>query len=176
MINEFSEKFESARGKEWFKGNVNEMIKEIQLLINDYDKIKEIENKNEYSSQFCDKKFKTEIILLTHQKIAKYCLKKQGIKNESYKCPHCYKNLSTNERLNTHLNICELKDSKNLKEREKLKEKLKEKDQEIEKYKIESLLKDKMIEELRILLQKAYNAMSDISKLQTTINTNDNRR
>lgn len=80
--------------------------------------------------EFCDKNFKNKTTLLTHQKTAKFCLEKQGIKNEDYKCEHCNKVLSTHARLMTHINICKLKDF-NGKEIQKYKDLLEEKDKEL---------------------------------------------
>ena len=58
--------------------------------------------------EFCNKTFKNKSSLLVHQKTAKYCLEKQGLKIE-YKCDHCSKILSSNKRLLTHIDICKLK-------------------------------------------------------------------
>jgi hypothetical protein len=144
---------------------------------------------------FCNKSFSTKNTLLNHQKNTKYCLKKQGIINKKYKCSYCTKILTSQMRLNMHINICKEKDIKNIKIllEEKEKEKdikilLEEKEKELKIYKElfyqaknESLLKEKINEELRNLLEKANNTISDIAKQPKTINTtntnshNDNR-
>jgi hypothetical protein len=151
------------------------------------------------SCNFCNKTFSTKVVLSNHQKTAKYCLKKQGIKNEEYKCEYCSKILATQLRLNTHVDICKLKDKninkyiylcedkeKELKKyislSEKKEEELQEKEKEITNYKMllyesknDSLSKDKIIEELRNLLEKSNNTISEIAKQPKTVSNNDNR-
>ena len=67
-----------------------------------------MENIENIICEFCNKTFKNKSSLLVHQKTAKYCLEKQGLKIE-YKCDHCSKILSSNKRLLTHIDICKLK-------------------------------------------------------------------
>jgi len=126
---------------------------------------------------FCNKTFISKTILVKHQKTAKYCLEKQGAKNEDYKCEYCSKILSTRLRLNSHIDICKLKDKKS----NKYISLSEEKEEELNKYKIlfselkiESLSKDKIIQELRNLLKEAHSTISDIAKQPKTI-SNDNR-
>lgn len=66
--------------------------------------------------QFCNKRFSTKSILISHQKTAKYCLEKQGLNNEEFKCSYCYKILATQLRLNTHIKICKIKIENDTKE------------------------------------------------------------
>ena len=154
---------------------------------------KDIEN----LCNFCNKNFKTKSILLNHQKTAKYCLQKQGVRNDQYKCPYCYKSLSTNSRLISHINICDLKETKVKKEkdyREEIVKKEKYYKEEIAKkekdYKTEIAKKDKeigqkdkeiemdkkLINELKSMLEKANNTIAEIAKQPKTIsNNNDNR-
>jgi hypothetical protein len=160
----------------------------------------------ELSCNFCNKIFTSKAYLSKHQKTAKYCLEKQGIKNEEYKCDYCSKILSTQLRLNTHINICKLKDKNEVnkyislseekeKELNKYKFLLKQKEEEFKKYikkekedlnnykillsesKMENLMKDKMIEELKTNLEKSNNTISEIAKQPKTISqvSNDNR-
>ena len=148
---------------------------------------------------FCNKTFVSKVVLINHQKTAKYCLKKQGKNNNEYKCEYCSKILATQLRLNTHMNICKLKDKKinkdislsEEKEKElkkyislsKEKEKelkkyislSKEKEKDLKKYINESLSKDKIIEELRNLLEKSNNTIAEIAKQPKMISNNDNR-
>jgi len=165
--------------------------------------------------KFCDKIFTSKSSFNKHQKTTKYCLEKQGVKNEEYKCKYCYKILATQLRLNTHINACKLKDKNEInkyitlseekekelnkyitlseeKEKELNKyitlseEKEKEKEKELINYKIllsesknDSLSKDKIIEELRNLLEKSNNTIAEIAKQPKTFsqvsNNNDNR-
>jgi hypothetical protein len=148
---------------------------------------------------FCNKTFVSKVVLINHQKTAKYCLKKQGKNNNEYKCEYCDKILATQLRLNTHINICKLKDKKVnkyislseekdeeikkyislSKEKEKEVKKYislsKEKEKELKKYINESLSKDKIIEELRNLLEKSNNTIAEIAKQPKMISNNDNR-
>ena len=166
----------------------------------------------ELSCNFCNKIFVSKQYLNKHQKTAKYCLEKQGIKNEEYKCEYCSKILSTYRRLNTHINVCKLnKNEQNHKKEEELnkykclseqieeelkkyKSLLKQKEEEFKKYKflsekkekeelnnykillsetkMESLMKDKIIEELKSNLEKSNNTISEIAKQPKIIHTN----
>jgi hypothetical protein len=153
--------------------------------------------------EFCDKNFTSKASLSKHQKTTKYCLQKQGIKNEEYKCVYCSKILATQLRLNTHINICKLKDKKSNKyiclyeeKEEEMKryislsqENEKEKEKELNNYKIllseskmESLMKDKLIEELKKMIQdlkggleKSNNTIAEIAKQPKSVSNNDNR-
>ena len=61
--------------------------------------------------EFCEKEFSTKSSLTYHKKTAKYCLEKQGKKNEEYKCCYCDKLFTTYQRVIEHQNIsCKLKD------------------------------------------------------------------
>lgn len=53
----------------------------------------------------CNNKFKTEVILLQHQRRAKYCLKLQGKDKEFYICT-CGKQYTTKFNLNRHTKKC----------------------------------------------------------------------
>ncbi len=98
--------------------------------------------------QFCDKEFKSKNSLEIHQKNTKSCLIKQGKINIVYKCNYCEKILSTNNRLNTHMNIC----------REKLIHKNQEYKSNIEEYKSkikeESERKDNYIDEFKLKIKE----------------------
>ena len=118
--------------------------------------------------KFCNKTFATKAVLNKHQKTAKYCLEKQGVKNENYKCFYCSKILATQLRLNTHIDICKLKDKK-VNKYISISEK---KEEELKRYKFESLSKDKIIKELRDLLKEANNTIAEIAKQPKTIQTN----
>ena len=139
---------------------------------------------------FCKKKFSNKSILLTHQKTAKYCLEKQGVNNDDYKCSNCFKILTTQARLNTHINSCMLKLSEDKKDKKinNYISVINSKNKEIQKYKLLLVEKDKeilmnkqLIDELKLMLEKANQTISDIAKQPKTINTsntnshNDNR-
>jgi hypothetical protein len=148
---------------------------------------------DELSCNFCNKLFKSKAVLGKHQKTAKYCLEKQGVKNENYKCQYCSKILTTQTRLNTHINICKSKDknetNKYISLSEEKEKELKQKEKELNNYKIsiselkmESLMKDKLIEELKKMiedlkggLEKSNNAIFEIAKQPKTVSNNDNR-
>ena len=129
---------------------------------------------------FCNTTFVSKVVLNNHQKTAKYCLKKQGINNEEYKCKYCSKILATQPRLNSHIDICKLKDKneaniykelfdKKEKECREYKESLSKKDQEI------SIIKEH-IQDLKKQLKEANNTIAEIAKQPKTIsNNNDNR-
>jgi len=117
IIKHFSNLFMKERGREWFKGDIKEMITEIELIIgseytlttilkNYSEDNKSIEN---ITCEFCTKIFTNKSNLLAQQKITKSCLEKQGIKNEDYRCEHCSKLLSNHKRLLTHIDVCKLK-------------------------------------------------------------------
>jgi hypothetical protein len=55
--------------------------------------------------EYCKNTFKNNTILKSHQKTAKYCLK---IRNETttFNCSFCNLNLSTNNRLQSHMSVC----------------------------------------------------------------------
>jgi len=184
--------------------------------------------------KFCNKNFTSKASLGKHQKTTKYCLQKQGIKNEEYRCEYCSKILSTQQRLNSHINMCKSKDKNDVEkcislyekkeeELKKYKSLLEEKEEELKKYKfllkekekeiekekdlkkykslweekeiekerelnnykillseskMESLMKNKIIEELKSNLEKSNNTISDIAKQPKTISqvsNNDNR-
>ena len=134
---------------------------------------------------FCDKQFKTKINLLTHQKTAKYCLQKQGIKNEQYKCPYCYKSLTTNARLISHINICDVKETKVKKEKnykdeiakkeKNYKDEIAKKEKDIVERDKEIEMDKKLINELKFMLEKATQTIAEIAKQPKSVSHNDNR-
>ena len=149
---------------------------------------------------YCNKNFSSKSSLNNHQKTAKFCLDKQGLKSESYKCIYCLKILSTQSRLNNHFSICKSKllEEKKIKENEKMKKK--ENKDIIKKYELtlkeyEAKFKEnenKIIEEyeaklkenenklreyiskLEYLLKEANQTISEIAKQPKTIQTNTN--
>ena len=90
---------------------------------------------NEIKCEFCDKIFTTKSNLIYHQKNTRSCLEKQG-KKKKYICNFCERQLSTNDRLLSHLNKC--------KEKIKIKElELKIKELELKIKELETLNKQK---------------------------------
>jgi hypothetical protein len=88
--------------------------------------------------EYCDKSFLNKSTLRHHQKTAKYCLEKQGINNQVYKCQFCSTYLTTRNRLKTHVQICKEKQKKDIDEKEsivktKYKKELKELEKKLEK-------------------------------------------
>lgn len=149
--------------------------------------------------QYCNKIFSVKSSLLHHQNTAKFCIKKRGIvDNETYKCDHCSKLLSTQSRLNTHLKICKIKknnekrkeEEKIANQEEKIHSELKdEKDKNIfmskqlEHYQL--MLKDKdncisnkdeYISKLEELLERANKTIAEIAKQPKTTNNNSDNR
>jgi uncharacterized CHY-type Zn-finger protein len=62
--------------------------------------------------EYCKQYFNNKYTLKQHQKTAKFCLEIQGCaktKIETFICEYCNKNLSSNERLYTHYNVCKEK-------------------------------------------------------------------
>ena len=75
--------------------------------------------------EFCNKPFKTEYTLKTHQKTAKYCILKQKSDNiimNEFTCEYCNKIFSTKNRLLSHIEICKV--LKNERDAEYLKNKI----------------------------------------------------
>jgi hypothetical protein len=134
--------------------------------------------------QFCDKEFKTKTTLEFHQKTTKSCLTKQGKINVEYKCDYCSKVLSTQLRLNTHVNVCKIKlknkNEEKIEEISKIIEENKEYKDHIIQYKIKLLEKEEYIMKLEKMLNAANNIISDIAKqpknITTNTNTNSNNR
>lgn len=56
--------------------------------------------------EFCDKKFSTKGTLNTHQKKAKYCLEKRGIKPNNIKCEFCHKSFLEKRQFEKHKRTC----------------------------------------------------------------------
>ena len=58
--------------------------------------------------EYCKNKFSTKGSLLNHQKTAKYCLKKQNINVEKYKCLGCGTKFTRKYELSRHTASCKL--------------------------------------------------------------------
>lgn len=54
----------------------------------------------------CKKPFVSKYSLAHHQKTAKFCLKINGKENTEFICVNCNKQLSTKQRLETHMKVC----------------------------------------------------------------------
>ena len=59
-----------------------------------------------YKCEKCDKEFKEKYILNRHQRESKKCINSE---KKEFMCTFCNKNLSSNQRLETHINICKKK-------------------------------------------------------------------
>ncbi len=142
-----------------------------------------------YKCDFCDKEFKSKSNINLHQRTAKYCLEKQGKEFQTEnECKYCKKKFSRKQRLDTHLEICNIKIN-NFKEKENkknqdLETKVKElenknkdfefrnKELETKNKDLENIIKDKdkIIEKLEDKLYKILEKAVD--KPTTTNNTN----
>jgi len=100
LINHFSKKFIKERGREWFKGDINEMISEIEIII---------ESNN--ICNFCSKEFSCKMSLTHHQQTVKSCLQIQGKQDINIECTNCNKLLSI-KYYKQHKIKCDLKSNK----------------------------------------------------------------
>ena len=136
--------------------------------------------------EICNKTFKSSYILDTHKKTSKRCLKKQGLTVNTFKCDHCDKVLTTNARLNTHLQICKIRIKKEKENEIKIQEKLDEKDDHYEKQlkefneliiqlKEREKQKDEYISKIEEALANANQTIAEIAKQPKTTNNSDNR-
>jgi hypothetical protein len=143
---------------------------------------------------FCKKSFKNKFTLLTHKKTTKYCLEKQGIKNDEYKCEYCLKILTTHTRLISHIDICKSKNKNevnkyktlyenNVKQLKKYKELLDKKEKEYKELLIKKdheidIIKAQTkehIQDLKTQLLTSNNTIAEIAKQPKSVNNNDNR-
>ena len=144
-----------------------------------------------YICNFCLKTFTSKIILTTHQLNAKYCLKIQGVFQETekktpiFECINCNKIFSTKYNLNIHTKNCktcgsvsnkdiiikELKDQLSLKGDE-MKEQINVKDNEI----IELKRKNELLESKLEIYKSDHACIQEIAKQPKTINTLNNNK
>jgi len=162
----FLKKFTIALGQEWFKGNIEEMKKEIQVLIDEgIDEEKEAENN---ICEFCSKEFSCKASLTNHQRTVKSCLILQGKQEETVECENCKKILAVRS-YRQHKLKCDImvkkvseiikKDDpsieKEIKELRQLideqKSEIKERDLYIDKYKSDIIYLEKENEKLKSL-------------------------
>jgi hypothetical protein len=142
--------------------------------------------------EYCNKNFKTNGILNTHQKTAKYCLIQRGLVKEEnyviieeYSCDYCDKILTTKGNLSRHLECCNIKIEKEQKLRDETKDKeiqnmiieLKNTKEELQSVKCEAQLKNNQFHEQKnnyeLQLEYKNNQIQElktqIEKLQDTI-------
>jgi hypothetical protein len=141
-----------------------------------------------YNCEFCDKEFKTKAIINYHQRTAKYCLEKQGKEvNNKNECKYCKKRFTRKERLDTHLEICNIKIIDNEEEQNKKVQELETKNKELENKLKEVEIRNKELEnklkEVEIrnkeledkiykILEKAIDKTVSIEKYDYSINSN----
>ncbi len=109
--------------------------------------------------QFCRKSFSSKSNLSKHQQTTKYCIKLQPeIKSKSFICSGCNKELSTKQRLETHIQVCiNYLDINRIKELEKI---------------IET--KDTIIDELKTRIRELELDMKDVAIKAKSKTTNNN--
>ena len=98
--------------------------------------------------EYCKKNFSSKTNLNVHKKTAKFCLQLQGKNGKTYVCDLCDKFFTTNQNLQEH--ICK-------RDTIKYKDKLKE-------YEILLKERDNQIKELKEMLEKANDTISEIAK------------
>ena len=153
----------------------------------------------EIKCEHCNKEFKSNKILLNHQKKTKYCLvlqgkfKKEEEKNgeDIYMCVHCTKTFCSKYSLDSHVINCKLfklYEIENCKEQlyeqeQKYKEQLLEQEEKYkeqlleqeEKYKEQLALKDLQIKELQDKMERiCVKAIEKPTKISNTINATTN--
>jgi hypothetical protein len=125
--------------------------------------------------------FSTKYLLTQHQTKTKYCLSIQGTNIKQNECKYCSKNLCSNERLNTHYEVCKEKlkkdsqdmqenirkeyESKLLKQKRDFESKLKEQRENYE---------EKMRSQKEVYDTKINDNLSIISKLETKLEKFEN--
>ena len=124
---------------------------------------------------FCKNVYKTPHVLKHHQKTSKKCIAIQSQMNhimekEHYVCISCKKELSTKNRLSTHILVCKkIKKDSTTEAAEGLNEKLKQMEEELDKTKLD-------LQELREKLKtppKAQKITNNIkNKIEQNIGTN----
>ena len=65
-----------------------------------------------YTCEFCNKKFRQKFILNRHQKTSKECIfirTGEIIPKKTFECKYCSKMLSSNQRLENHIDICKVR-------------------------------------------------------------------
>jgi|694.fasta_scaffold52502_1 hypothetical protein len=109
--------------------------------------------------QFCRKSFSSKSNLSKHQQTTKYCIKLQPQnKPKSFICSGCNKELSTKQRLETHIQVCiNYLDINRIKELEKI---------------IET--KDTIIDELKTRIRELELDMKDVAIKAKSKTTNNN--
>ena len=118
--------------------------------------------------QFCKNIFSSLNILSTHQKSAKYCIKLQGVKGQSFNCDFCTKKFTQKVDLQRHYTIC-----KNKKEQENnYINTIKEKDKQIKEQKDQIKEQKEQIKELQ---NQLANIALCASTKPTYINHNNQR-
>ena len=137
------------------------MIIQLTFLVNCYLKINLLKIKME-TCTYCENIFSNKSNLTKHQKTSKKCISIQKEQDNpdiiiiTYKCKFCKKDLSSNQKLNNHLNICKEK-IRNEKQPEKDIEKQIEQQVEkrlqqleINKETIKPTIKQKIVEEVEV--------------------------
>ena len=109
---------------------------------------------------FCKNLYKTPQVLKHHQATSKKCIAIQTqmnhiIEKEHYVCMSCKKELSTKNRLSTHILVCKkIKEDSKVEATESINETLKKLKVELDKIKRDLQLKDTQINELKKELDK----------------------
>ena len=110
----------------------------------------------EFICEYCKTSFATKGNLKVHQEKTKYCINlREKNKIKKVDCEYCFKTLSCKFRLEQHLEICKVKQTKLLKS--KLEEQQKTYEKEIDNYKLQILKLEEQNRFLQTLLKELFN-------------------
>lgn len=124
----FVDKYALARGKEWFDGNIHEMKKDIDKIIDDADTLCVKKVESTHICKYCSTSFSTKSNLETHITHSKKCSPHE---KSSFDCTHCNKPFTSNRRRLEHTEKCHLVNNKQKLVETMYKKLLEEKDKQI---------------------------------------------
>lgn len=133
VIDHFNRKFNIAKGREWFRGSLENMIQEMKHVLNSFSEDIKEERDAKNICQFCSKEFSCKLSLIRHQKTTKSCIILQGKEDTDIdiECPNCDKKLAP-QYFKQHKAKCDLVKGE-IKKTENLYNEMKEKYKILEK-------------------------------------------